>query len=169
VRKFRELVPPNFERNDREQVRLHGHGFVPDAAERNSENLCRLVLFREISFCSVSLWHWAAVHKIAPHRPGVRVPVALLFASRSTASTAGSMGCLSFIIIEAKPPAAEGGVSKSCHWLRPPRNSENLCPRCFFVKFLGDSLAGTATSHDGSFAAFQGLGISKRLRGLPRR
>ena len=38
VRKFRELLPPPlFKRNDHEQVRLHGHGVVPDAAERNSE------------------------------------------------------------------------------------------------------------------------------------
>jgi hypothetical protein len=47
--------PPLFKRNDHEQVRLHGHGFVPDAAERNSENLCPLVLFREIPLGSISL------------------------------------------------------------------------------------------------------------------
>jgi hypothetical protein len=51
---------------NREQVRLHGHRFVPDAAERNSENLCPPALFREIPSCSVSLRRCVAVHKIAP-------------------------------------------------------------------------------------------------------
>jgi len=50
----------------RVQVRLHGHGFVPDAGGRNSENLCPLALFREIPFCSPSLRRCAAVHKTAP-------------------------------------------------------------------------------------------------------
>jgi len=48
------------------------------------------------------------------------------------------------------------------------RNSENLYPRVFSL----DSLRfcnGHATFHDGGFRRLQGMGISKRLRGLQRR
>jgi hypothetical protein len=62
-------------RGNREQVRLHGHRFVPDASERNSENLCPLALFREIPSCSVSLRRCAAVHKIAPPSGAPLVPM----------------------------------------------------------------------------------------------
>jgi len=61
--------------------------------------------------------------------------------------------------MEAKSLAAEGGfqsLATGCSACQKFR--ESLPPRRFFVKFPCDSVAGTATFHDGSFAAFQGDG-----------
>jgi hypothetical protein len=108
------------------KLRLHGHGFAPDA-EKNSENLCPRALFREIPSCSCIV---AAVGSLSTRPPPpslISCSCAIYLRLEIVGMNRSTMSCLPFIIMEAKSPAAEVGFQShdtGC----TSRNSENLCP-----------------------------------------
>jgi hypothetical protein len=69
------------------KLRLDGHGFAPDAAEKNPRIFAPGHCFVRFLPVLVLLRQWAGCPQNRSDRPGSLVPVPLIFASRSSAST----------------------------------------------------------------------------------
>jgi hypothetical protein len=72
-------------RGNREQVRLHGHGFVSTGPKEIPRIFAPLAWFRKILSCSVSLRRCAAVYKIAPPPQESLVPMPEILVPRLAA------------------------------------------------------------------------------------